>query len=510
MSPSSSKLSPSCESKSCIQNKNGKRTFLTSINDVFDNDIYYKRKKSIKHSQVDINNAVLSSNGYMTRNKLKKQLTNNSESIESTAKEHKSSRIDNIKSKQGNACRNRKPSRQIRKKKLQPGYIFTNDISSIYPGKQLITKYKKSIPSLFESDSDSEIDNFQLNYIKNDVEEISTCTSDPDNIYSIFNKNVEMRTYFNKKSYVTNNKSNINSLKTFEESNQEPSRLSNIVKMVNGSNLCKRISQNDSTTNKSLKGTGSSTKEYVQTNTEDDEIIVVTESFIRQLNNEDQIIKTESQEQYKKNEVVSKVPSTDYEWDKNNICTVNTNNIDNICNINYDSSICSDLLLKQNVDVINESDKCTTSPFKTNIVKNSLMSIFDEPEENILVKSYTNINDSLINYSDSNSSTSISEEIIELSSLQTFEFDNSNPDRSIENHQTSENVFKENNVTCHLPLDQIGSNSITNQYFHTVIKDEIKIKSESFSSKINNICLLNNDNLSSTKDNYSKTNKSKT
>jgi hypothetical protein len=47
------------------------------------------------------------------------------------------------------------------------------------------------------------------------------------------------------------------------------------------------------------------------------------------------------------------------------MCTVDTNNIDNICNINYDSSICSDLLLKQNVDVINESDKCTPSPFKT-------------------------------------------------------------------------------------------------------------------------------------------------
>ncbi|XP_060848746.1 MATH and LRR domain-containing protein PFE0570w-like [Rhopalosiphum padi] len=509
MSPSNSKLSLSCESTSCIQNENGKRTFLTSINDVFDDEIYYKRKKSIKHSQVDINNAVLSSNGYMTRNKLKKQLTNNSESIESTAKEHKSSRINNIRSKRGNACKNRKPSKQICKKKLQPGYIFTNDISYVYPGKQLDTEYKKSIPSLFESDSDSEIDNFQLNYIKNDVKEISTCTSDPDNVYSIFNKNVEMRTYFNKKSYFSNNKSNINSLNTFEESNQEPSRLSNIVKMVNGSNLCKSISQNNSTTNKSLKGTGSSTKEYVQTNTEDDEIIIVTESFIRQLNNEDQIIKTESQEQHKENEVVSKILSTDYGWNKNNMCTVDTNNIDNICNINYDSSICSDLLLKQNVDVINESDKCTPSPFKTNIVENSLMSIFDEPEENILVESYTNINDSLINYSDFNSSTSISEKMIELSSLQTFEFDNSNSvlDRSIENHQTSENVFKENNVTCHLPLDQIGSNSITNQYFHTVIKDEIKIKSDSFSSKINNICLLNNDNLSSTKDNYSKTNK---
>lgn len=38
-----------------------------------------KRKKSIKHSQSEINNAVLTAqNGYMTRNKLKKQLTSKS------------------------------------------------------------------------------------------------------------------------------------------------------------------------------------------------------------------------------------------------------------------------------------------------------------------------------------------------------------------------------------------------------------------------------------------------
>lgn len=33
----------------------------------------------------------------------------------------------------------------------------------------------------------------------------------------------------------------------------------------------------------------------VQTNTEDDDVIIVTESFIRQLKNEVEIIKTESQ-----------------------------------------------------------------------------------------------------------------------------------------------------------------------------------------------------------------------
>lgn len=501
MSPSNSKLSPRCESTSCIQNKNGKRTFLTSDDDItYDNDIYYKRKKSIKHSQVDINNAVLSSpNGYMTRNKLKKQLTTNSELIEATAREHKSSRIDNIKSRE-KACKNRKSSSQIYKKKLQLGYIFSNDIYSPYPGKQLDTECKKSIPSLFESDSDSEIDGFQLNnIIKNEVKEISTYNSNSDNICSTLNKNVEMRTYFNKKSY--NNKSNTKSLNTFEESKHEPFKLDNVVQ------LFKSISPNHSRTNKPLKGTGSSTKQCVQTNTMDDDFIIVTESFIRQLNNEDQMIKTESQEQHKLNQVASTILSTDNELNKNNMCTVDTN-IDNICSINFDSSTCSDLLLKQDVDVSKVSDKCI--PYKTtNIVENSLMSIFDEPKENILIENYTNVDD-LINYSESNTSSSISEKIIELNSLQTFDFDNSNSDFcSIGNHPISENnVFKEENITCHLPLDQIKSNSITNQYFDTVIKEEIKIKSNSFNGKINHSCLLENDNLSSNKDNYSKLNKS--
>jgi len=53
------------------------------------------------------------------------------------------------------------------------------------------------------------------------------------------------------------------------------------------------------------------------------------------------------------------------------------------------------------------------------------MSIFDEPKENILIESFTNVDD-LINYSDSNTSSSISKKNIELNSLQTFDFDNSN------------------------------------------------------------------------------------
>lgn len=53
------------------------------------------------------------------------------------------------------------------------------------------------------------------------------------------------------------------------------------------------------------------------------------------------------------------------------------------------------------------------------------MSIFDEPKENKLVESYTNVDD-LINYSDTYTSSSISGKIIELNSSQTFDFDNSN------------------------------------------------------------------------------------
>jgi len=41
--PFKGKLSPRCESTSCIQNNNGKRTFLTSNDDItYDNDIYCK------------------------------------------------------------------------------------------------------------------------------------------------------------------------------------------------------------------------------------------------------------------------------------------------------------------------------------------------------------------------------------------------------------------------------------------------------------------------------------
>jgi len=53
------------------------------------------------------------------------------------------------------------------------------------------------------------------------------------------------------------------------------------------------------------------------------------------------------------------------------------------------------------------------------------MSIFDVPKENI-VESYATIDSNLIIDSDSNISATISEDMIDLSSLQTFEFDNSN------------------------------------------------------------------------------------
>ncbi|CAI6352458.1 unnamed protein product [Macrosiphum euphorbiae] len=624
MSPSPSKQSPNRKTTSSIKNKNGKRSFLrTSENDITD-DFHYKKKKSIKHSQVDINNAVLTApNGYiMTRNKLKKQLTsiNNNELVETSVIEDKCSRNDNIRIKSVKANKNRKRSNKINTKitnTLQLGFVFTNDISSPYSGKQLDTDYKKGTPSLFESDSDPEIDYFQIkDSTKNEVDEISTCISYPDDILCpAFDKNLEMRTYLNKKSYPINNKSNIQSLNTFEEIKQEPSSLYNHIKTVHDSNPCNSISQNNSKTRKSLKVTDSTTSECVQTNTEDDNIIIVTESFIRQLKTEVEIIKTESQvdkvstsnnksinlepcdqsyvhfsenkisdsafmsnsitknkpinpepyeencvnfnkneiidngptsnsisvnlepfdqsyinfnyqlkneisdirtlelfydnntnksnnsdiEQHKDNEVVSKILSSDFEVNQTNMCTVDTN-IDNTCDINFKSSNSSNLLLNEDVDVIDESHKITPllspSSFKTtNTVENSLMSIFDVPKENI-VESYTNINDSLIIDSDSNISTTISEDMIDLSSLQTFEFDNSNSGQSIENHPKSEN-----NSTCHLSPDQIEPD----QYFHTVIEDEIKIKrTESFNNKGNHNCLLKNDNLSSSYDSYSK------
>jgi len=56
------------------------------------------------------------------------------------------------------------------------------------------------------------------------------------------------------------------------------------------------------------------------------------------------------------------------------MCTVDTN-IDNICSKNFDSSTCSDLLLKQDMDVIKVSDKCipykTTSKYWFLILKNN-------------------------------------------------------------------------------------------------------------------------------------------
>eukprot|EP00102_Acyrthosiphon_pisum_P026471 XP_016663681.1 PREDICTED: protein PFF0380w isoform X2 [Acyrthosiphon pisum] len=527
MSPSHSKQSTIRKITSGIKNKNGKRSFLrTSENDVTD-EFYYKRKKSIKHSQVDINNAVLTAPNIMTRNKLKQQLTSidNSELVETSVIEDKCSRNDNIRIKSGKANKKRKPSNKINTKitnKLQLGFVFTNDISSPYCGKQLDTNYKKGPPSLFESDSDPEIDSFQIkDSIKNEVEEISTCISYPDDILCpTFDKNVGMKTYLNKKSYLINNKSNIQSLNTSEKINQQPSSLYNHIKMVHDSNPSNSISQNNSKTRKSLKCTDPTTSECVQTNTEDEDTIIVTESFIRQLKNEVEIIKTESQsseigtrelfydnninksndsdiEQYKDNEVVSKILSSDFDVNQINMCTIDTNITNIICDTNFKSSISSNLLLNEDMDVIDESHKFTPSlspsPQTTNTVENSLMSIFDVPKENI-VESYANIKDI---DSDSNISTTISENMIDLSSLQTFEFDNSNSDQSIENRPKSEN-----NSTCHLSPDQIEPD----QYFHTVIKDEIKImkKPESFINKGNSNCSLKNDNLSSSYDSYSK------
>ncbi|KAL5238152.1 hypothetical protein ACI65C_005562 [Semiaphis heraclei] len=291
-------------------------------------------------------------------------------------------------------------------------YFFTDDIVSQYPGKQVDTKCMKSIPSLFESDSDPEIDYFQIkDGIKNEVKELSTCISYPDDICPVFDKNVEMRTYFNKKLYPINNKSDIKSLNIVEEINQEPTNLCNHVRTVNDSNLCKSISQNYSKTKKSLKVMGLTTSECIQTNTEDDDVIIVTESFIRQLKNEFDMIKSESQ-------------------------------------------------------------------------------------KNVLVKNCANINNSVIIESGSDSSTTISEEVIGKILLFTniciyiLLF----LDQSIENHPKSEK-----NITCHLSPVLIEPY----QYFHSAIKDKINIKVDSFNNEGNSNNLLKIDNLSSANNSHS-------
>eukprot|EP00102_Acyrthosiphon_pisum_P020007 XP_016657217.1 PREDICTED: uncharacterized protein MAL13P1.336-like isoform X1 [Acyrthosiphon pisum] len=290
MSLSNSILSPKRKTTSCVKNKNGKRRRKKSFLRILENDedvaddFYYKRKKSIKHSQVDINNAVLTApNGcIMTRNKLNKQLT-----------------------------------------------IFTNEISSPCPGKQLDTYYKKRTPSLFESDSEPEINYFQIkDSIKNEVEEMSSCISYPDDrLYPAFDKNVKMRTYFNKKLYpIVNNNSNVQSLNKFEKINGEPSSLCNRVKTAYDSNQCNGISQNYSKTSKPLKVTETTTS--VQTNSEGDEIIIVTESLIRQLKNELEITKTQSKETISVERYDNMDNSLIIDLDSNNSSTISEEIID--------------------------------------------------------------------------------------------------------------------------------------------------------------------------------------
>lgn len=64
---------------------------------------------------------------------------------------------------------------------------------------------------------------------------------------------------------------------------------------------------------------------------------------------------------------------------------------------------------------------CNISHLDT--VEDGFLSIFDVPKDNTLVENNVNINDTVIGYSDSNTSTSISDNMIELNSLQTYEFD---------------------------------------------------------------------------------------
>jgi len=74
-------------------------------------------------------------------------------------------------------------------------------------------------------------------------------------------------------------------------------------------------------------------------------------------------------------------------------------------------------------------------------------------------------------------------------------------DQSIENHLKSEK-----NITCQLSPDLIKPN----QYFHSAIKDEINIKTESFNNRGNSNCLIKTNNLSVTNNSNSKNYNSKT
>lgn len=64
-------------------------------------------------------------------------------------------------------------------------------------------------------------------------------------------------------------------------------------------------------------------------------------------------------------------------------------------------------------------------------------------------------------------------------------------------------------ISSPLLPDQTEPNLVINQYFHTAIKDEIKLTSDHFNSRNNHDFLLKNNSSSFTKDNYSKKHKSK-
>ncbi|VVC30235.1 Hypothetical protein CINCED_3A011875 [Cinara cedri] len=203
-------------------------------------------KKIKPNFQEDINNVVPASHGYMTRHKLKqKQLASDNHFKTNvslgTSFDKDKSIIQPIKTTKK---KKKKPTITY-KKKVELSYdnnIFGTNISLIKtsfkkeksiiqprktiqikkPSKTYKSKSKydvtfnnclladkqthaqrQKLPSLFESDSDLEIDYFQINHSKKSkVNEKFASSPEIEDIRPVFNKNAEIKTYYNKKSNI--------------------------------------------------------------------------------------------------------------------------------------------------------------------------------------------------------------------------------------------------------------------------------------------------------------------
>ncbi|XP_050522883.1 probable serine/threonine-protein kinase DDB_G0282963 isoform X17 [Daktulosphaira vitifoliae] len=187
-----------------ISDQSLKRSYSDSIekeNPVQNN--FYGRKKKKSFSQKDIDKAVqTSTSGYMTRCRLLKQLKENNE-LNPADDVRTVSKIEGTKSKRISGKKNGK-GRKIKKKGQNNSfnYVFTHDIFSkndIYPKKK-----KNVIPSLFESESESEDDNIKL--INNSIEshvldKTKVFEHNLDSVLpSLISKGGDVKTYTNKKT----------------------------------------------------------------------------------------------------------------------------------------------------------------------------------------------------------------------------------------------------------------------------------------------------------------------